>query len=47
MLPVSWSRTMWMRHYCYPIEMVMLTTGPEAHIGQILDVPIPRGIVWK
>ena len=23
-------------------RIVMLTTGPEAHIGQILDVPIPR-----
>jgi nitrate/nitrite transport system ATP-binding protein len=23
-------------------RVVMLTTGPEAHIGQILDVPIPR-----
>ncbi len=23
-------------------RVVMLTTGPEAHIGQVLDVPIPR-----
>lgn len=23
-------------------RVVMLTTGPEAHIGQILDIPIPR-----
>jgi len=23
-------------------RVVMLTTGPEAHIGQILEVPIPR-----
>jgi nitrate/nitrite transport system ATP-binding protein len=23
-------------------RVVMLTTGPEAHIGQIMDVPIPR-----
>jgi nitrate/nitrite transport system ATP-binding protein len=23
-------------------RVVMITTGPEAHIGQILDVPIPR-----